>query len=489
MSLIDTLPYGESLRGPDASTVGSRIMSTKRPRVLYVTGRLAEPALRRTLVEVAPRLEIEAELAVLPISVAALMTARWVAQQLTLPPGIEKVVLPGLCQGDLGQLAERWGIPVELGPVDLRELGRSSTSPMSEGYGPQGIEILAEINHAPRLGLPEFIVQAERYREQGADRIDVGCDPDGGWGDVGRFVAEWVQGKGGRASIDSFDPREVEGAIRGGADLVLSVNGSNRAAAPDWGVEVVAIPDQPGTLEGLDATIEFLEKHGVRHRIDPILEPIGCGFAASLGRYLEARRRWPEAAILMGVGNLTELTDVDSAGVNALLIGFCQEQAIGSVLTTAVAPWARSSVVEIDLARRLAHYAVARGVPPKRVDPRLVVLRDDRVPEYGPEALAEIAKRVRDPNWRIYAEGGLIHAFNHQNYLTGTDPFLLFSRMGVDDPNHAFYLGHELMKARTALTLHKAYRQDRPLDWGHLTESEADYHRLPRRRVAAERPS
>ena len=62
-------------------------------------------------------------------------------------------------------------------------------------------------------------------------------------------------------------------------------------------------------------------------RIDPILEPIGFGFAASLGRYLEVRRRYPEAAIMMGTGNLTELTDVDSAGVNTLLVGFCQELA------------------------------------------------------------------------------------------------------------------------------------------------------------------
>lgn len=464
-------------------------MTTKPPRVLFVTGRLAEPALRRALVDVAPQLGVEAEVAVLPISVAALMTVRWVAHQLDVPPGINKVVLPGHCQGEIAQLEARWGIPVERGPVDLRELGRSSLARPLEGYGPQDIEILAEINHAPRLDLAEFLQRAERFRQEGADRIDVGCDPVGGWAGVGPFVAEWVRGRGGRASIDSFDPREVEGAVRAGADLVLSVNGSNRDAAPDWGVEVVAIPDQPGTLDGLDATIEFLERHQVRYRVDPILEPVGCGFATSLGRYLEVRRRWPGAAILMGIGNLTELTDVDSAGINALLIGFCQEQGIASVLTTAVVNWARSSVAEIDLARRLAHYAVARGVPPKRVDARLVVLRDDRVPEYGAEALAEMAGRVRDPNWRIYAEGGLIHAFNHQHYLSGTDPFLLFSQMGVDDPNHAFYLGHELMKARTALTLGKAYRQDRPLDWGHLTQSETDDHRLPRRRVAAERPT
>src|SRR6185312_6454900 len=119
-----------------------------------------------------------------------------------------------------------------------------------------------------------------------------------------------------------------------------------------------------------------LTRLGVAFRIDPILEPIGFGFAASLGRFLEVRRRYPAAALMMGVGNLTELTDVDSAGVNTLLTGFCQELAVGSVLTTAVINWARSSVRELDLARRLCYHAVHRRTLPKHVEPRLVLLRD-----------------------------------------------------------------------------------------------------------------
>ena len=51
----------------------------------------------------------------------------------------------------------------------------------------------------------------------------------------------------------------------------------------------------------------------------------------------------------------------------------------------------------------------------------------------------------------------------------------MFDRMGVDDPSHAFYLGYEFMKAKTALTLHKDYRQDQALDWGHLTDPEASH--------------
>ena len=51
--------------------------------------------------------------------------------------------------------------------------------------------------------------------------------------------------------------------------------------------------------------------------------------------------------------------------------------------------------------------------------------------------------------------------------------------MGVDDPSHAFYLGYELMKAKTALTLSKAYRQDQALDWGFLTEPEVSHRDRP----------
>ena len=45
--------------------------------------------------------------------------------------------------------------------------------------------------------------------------------------------------------------------------------------------------------------------------------------------------------------------------------------------------------------------------------------------------------------------------------------------MKVDKPAHAFYLGFEMMKAKTALTLGKVYRQDQALEWGLLTELEA----------------
>jgi dihydropteroate synthase len=210
-----------------------------------------------------------------------------------------------------------------------------------------------------------------------------------------------------------------------------------------------------------------------------VLSPIGLGFAASLGRYLEVRRRHPDAEMLMGVGNLTELTDVDSAGVNVLLLGFCQEIGIRSVLTTQVINWCRSCVRELDLARRLMYHACSHRVLPKHVEPNLVMLRDPKLRSHEEAMLAELAARITDRNFRLFAERGLLHVLNNQMFLQGTDPFALFAQMcerADIDPSHAFYLGYEMAKAVTALTLGKNYVQDQALRWGFLTVEESSTH-------------
>lgn len=460
-------------------------MTAERPRFLFVTGKLAEPALRRVLSELAPRAGFEFELAVLPITVAALMTANWVARH--LPGSIQAtgVILPGHCRGDVEVVARATGLPTVLGPKDLRDLpdyfGKPTGPPA--GYGAFDIEILAEINHAPTKSLEAILNEARHYRESGADIIDLGCDPGEPWAGVSEAV-QLLRSEGFRVSIDSFHPDEVEAALAAGAELVLSVNSTNVTQARRWqdrysNLEVVAIPDTPSDLDSLARTVEALQSAGIKHRLDPILEPIGLGFAASLGRYIETRRRFPDAEILMGVGNLTELTDVDSAGVNVLLAGFCQELGIRSVLTTEVINWARSAVREFDLARRLVYHAVQHKVLPKRLEPNLVILRDPKLHEQGDQALAELAARITDPNYRIFAERGEIHIMNGHVYLCGSDPFEVFERLVAADPtldvSHAFYLGYEFSKAVTALTLGKNYTQDQALRWGFLTVPEISH--------------
>ena len=430
-----------------------------REHVHFVTGKLAEHSLRALLERLAPQVQFDYSVDVLGISVAALLTPAWVAPRLSLPAAATRVVLPGYCQGDLAPVAAAAGVPVERGPKDLRDLPEffaAETSAASD-YGGYDIQIVAEINHAPSLTRSELLDAAAALAADGADLIDVGCNPGVTWSEVGQAVAA-LREAGHRVSIDSMNPAEIEPAVRAGSELVLSVNSSNCDRAVDWGCEVVVVPDVPETLAGLDETVAQLREAGVRLRIDPILEPIGFGFARSLGRYLAVRQRYPDAEMMMGVGNLTELTDADSAAVNVLLLGFCQELGIRSVLTTQVINWARSSVRECDLARRLVFHAIGQRTLPKHIEPRLVTLRDPKVHEHAAGELDRLASEIKDPNYRVFAEGGLLHLVAAKLHLAAADPFDLLRKLLATSPKnldaeHAFYLGYELAKAVTALTL------------------------------------
>jgi dihydropteroate synthase-like protein len=457
-----------------------------REHIHFITGRLAEHSLRSTVASLAAEVGFDYSVEALPITVAALMTPQWVARHWHVPPIATHVLLPGYCEGPLDELAGATAATVERGPRDLRQLpAYFKREPPPADYGAWDIEIIAEINHCPRLPLAEILRQAEALGRDGANVIDVGCEPGHTWLGVADAVKALCDA-GHRVSIDSLNPEEIAPAAAAGAELVLSVNSTNRDAAADWGVEVVATPDVPATLEGLDETVDQLARAGVRLRIDPILEPISFGFAASLGRYLDIRRRYPDAEIMMGVGNLTELTDVDAAGVNALLLGFCQEVGIRSVLTTQVINWARTCVRECDVARQLMHHAVFHRVLPKHVDERLLMLRDAEILETPISDIEALASQIRDNNYRIFATGDEVHLVGAGLHLHDADPFVVMERLRQSgpegqppknlDPAHAFYLGYEMCKAVTALTLGKSYQQDEPLNWGLATRYEARHY-------------
>jgi dihydropteroate synthase-like protein len=467
-----------------------------RKHIHFVTGRLAEHSLKAIVAPLAAQVGFAYSVEVLPITVAALMSPEWIARHWHVPSEATRVILPGYCEGDLLPLERQTSAALERGPRDLRQLPAYFLQPPPPiDYGAWDIEIIAEINHCPRLTREQILRQAAALAAAGADVIDVGCEPGDPWLAVGDTVHALCDA-GHRVSIDSLNPREITPAAAAGAELVLSVNSTNRDAAADWGVEVVVTPDVPATLEGLDETVNQLAAAGVPLRIDPILEPISFGFAASLGRYLEVRRRYPDAEMLMGVGNLTELSDVDSAGVNALLLGFCQELQIRSVLTTQVINWARTSVQECDVARRLMHHAVTHRILPKHLDSRLIMLRDATVEATPVEELQRLANTLRDNNYRVFAVEGEVHLVSTNLHLHDADPFVVMEQLRSAgpagampsnlDPGHAFYLGYEMAKAATALTLGKTYRQDEALDWGLATRPEARHYLRRRPRSSAE---
>jgi dihydropteroate synthase-like protein len=275
--------------------------------------------------------------------------------------------------------------------------------------------------------------------------------------------------------------------VDAGASLVLSINSTNLSAARALAgkpVRAVAIPDFGAPLDTLEPTLRELTALGVPYLIDPVIEPIGFGFVASLERYIEARRRYPDAELMMGIGNLTELTAADTTGVNALLIAMCQELGVRTVLTTEVIGWARGSVREIDVARRLMHYAVHNKVAPKHIDDRLVTIKDQRILSYSDAELHELQSHITDPNFRIFTDRDSIVVINRDLFVRGTDIQEIFSQLGVDEATHAFYLGKELAKAKLAITLGKTYRQEGQLNWGYLTppdDAVAEHVRLTQR--------
>jgi dihydropteroate synthase len=443
--------------------------ATAPSRVLFVTGKLAEPALRRILADLPG---IEPAVAVLKITVAALMTTPWIARFLTVPAGTDLVLLPGLVEGDVAVLTEKFGVPVAKGPKDLREIPEYfGHAARAREYGAWDIEIFAEINNAPKRSRASILTEAEYYLASGADVIDIGCTPGVPFPALEEVVRE-VRAAGCRVSIDTFDQGEIVRAVEAGAEWVLSVNRSNLEvveALRGTGVRAVAIPDFGAGLDSLEPTLNALERARVEYLIDAVIEPVGFGFMASLERYAEIRRRYPAAGQFMGIGNITELTSADSTGVNALLIAVAQEVGVRAVLTTEVIPWARGAVREIDIARRLMHYAITRKTLPKHVDDRLLTVKDAAVLRYTEAELRELQAGVTDPNYRIFADGETITVFNHQRFVRGTDIQELFDQLDVSEASHAFYLGKELARAKLAIVLGKTYRQEGQLSWGYLT--------------------
>src|SRR6185312_10855942 len=400
-------------------------------------------------------------------------------------------MIPGLCEGDPEVLSDEFGIPAEKGPADLKRLPAFfGQADARSRYGARDVRVFAEINNVPRLSRERIVEAASYYRDAGADVIDLGLSLDRNWLDEGPEVIADLKAREFTLSIDTLDPDEILMADAAGVDYVLSLNGDNRHLAQRLRATPVLIPDTPDDLDSLDATIAHLEELGKPFLADPIIEPIGAGFAASLGRYLEVRRRHPDIEMFMGIGNLTELTEADSTGVNAMLIGFCQELGIRNVLTTEVIEWARGSVREVVLAAQLMHFALQEGTLPKHVDNRLITLKEDEFRPYAEAELRALHAEVTDPNFRIFADADWIYVFNRDRFVRGTDFNEIFDQLGVEEATHAFYLGKELMKATIARALRKNYRQESPLDWGYMTFDEPKRERVklttPRTKNAAE---
>ena len=448
-------------------------------RILFLTGRLARNRLEKLLASL-DSADMVFSVQDVGVKVAALMTTDIIRRRVPAPVEADRVILPGRFRGDLDVLAKHFGVPVQRGPDELKDLpaymGHKGGAPDLSRHD---VRIFAEIVEAPSLDIDGILARAETHRAAGADVIDLGCLPDTPFPHLEEAVAA-LRRAGFAVSVDSAEPDELLRGGRAGADFLLSLTEETLDIAEQVAATPILIPATHGDLASLERAMAALDKRGRAYLVDPVIDPIHFGFTDSLLRYAELRRRHPEAEILMGTGNLTELTDADSSGVTALLMGIVSELRIANVLVVQVSPHTRRTVEEHDAARRIMFAARADESLPKDYGGHLLCLHDRRPFPNTPEEIAETAAQIADANLRIeVAEDGL-HIYNKAGHHVVQDAFAAYPKLAVeDDASHAFYLGVELARAEIAWQLGKRYAQDGGLKWGVGTErAEEDLTRF-----------
>jgi dihydropteroate synthase-like protein len=436
------------------------------PRYLFVTGKLAAQSLGDTLKAMSSSFEYE--LVVLPISVAALMDTRFVAKHLADTMGCQRLIVPGLCNGDLSIISNKLGVEAIRGPKSLKDIPAYFGMPRNlKGYGAYRAKIVAEIVDAFKITPEEILERASYFRANGADIIDLGCGVEGGFPNIEKVIRT-LKKAGFLVSVDSFNEEDILKADKAGVDFLLSVNSENIELARRLRCKVVVIPDFQRGLESLERNIARLEAWDIPYIVDPVLSPIGFGFTESIENFIIMRRNHPQAKILMGFGNLTELTDADTTGVTAVMAGIVAELGIDYVLTTEVISWARGAVRELDLARRLMHYACQNKILPKNLHDGLITIKDPPFESFSEKELRLMQAKVQDHNFRIFADQNFIYVFNDRLFIKDTDAQAIFDQLDVQDASQAYYLGREIQKALLALKLGKKYVQEEDLRWGYL---------------------
>ena len=443
-------------------------------RILFITGKLAEKSLRRTLDGMSAR-SFEYDIRVLGVAVAALMTGEMIRRRLDDITGFDRVFLPGRCRGDIDALSEHFAVPFVRGPEELKDLPRYfGLDGKAHDLSRSDMLIFAELVDAPECSIDTILARAARYRDDGADVIDVGCLPDTPFPHLGDTVSA-LKEAGFKVSVDSLVDEELLRGGQAGADYLFSLSSKTLWIADEAGAMPVLIGDEPTDINSLFQTIEQFHDRGRPFFADAILDPIHYGLTESIVRYHALRNRYPDIDIMMGIGNLTELTHADTLGTNALLLGIASELNVAALLTTEVSLHCRTVVKEVDRARRIMFAAREDASPPRHIDEGLMALHERHPFPYDAAEIEEFANQVKDLNFRIQVSADGINIYNRDGHQIASDPYDLFPELSVaDDGAHAFYLGLELARAQIAWQLGKRYEQDEALEWGAIYQRAAD---------------
>lgn len=511
-------------------------------RVLIVTGILAEPIIKQVISKVKTRHKID--VLVTPVSVAAFLTTRYIADYLRKQgirtPDYDYILIPGLTTGSAKIIEETVGIRALKGTINAYDLvdilsmdSLDSLSPdvpadeilrdyrektaerilleIESGLNdensfsinglrvpliPPPIRVAAEITEAHELSIDQVIKRAEYYINYGADILVLGFEalsphPDR-VSELVRKIREWRDDI--PLAVDSEIPSEIEAAVNSGADVILNINLNNVDKVNiSRDVAIVVIPEVPGArmipqdsktrVELLIRAVNKAKDRGFRRVMaDAILDPFGSTFN-SLMAYYEFKRAMPNVPMFMGIGNVTELVDADSVGVNASMVMLAQEIGVSVVFVVEKSQKAQGSVLETKVAAQMAALASYKKAPPKDLGISLLVLKDkrrvgSRVDEKYDDVIYASGE---ERNFRLDPLGFFRIWVDHENkyietlYIGKKGRILIRGRTAkeiryeiasrdlVSEVSHALYLGEELAKAEMALLLNKNYIQEMPL--------------------------
>jgi len=417
----------------------------------------------------------------------------------------DMVLVSGMCTASFETVEKETGIPVYRGPrhaADLplvlpligelelsrtvpadefltrrkaeeayRDLGVRETEASSDIVirgvkigGSSRMKVLAEIMDAHLR--EDLRAEVERLFSVGADIVDLGFGFDATPEDVTRCFAGIADMEAPLAA-DTQDPALIRAAL-GRADLLLSLHERNipavGEAVAEAGVAAVVVPGG-GSLAG---NIQAAEEAGIRAIIaDPLIPPVGSGFAEALTRF--GGTGYP---CFFGAGNVVELLDADSIGANALLAGIAMELGAAVIFTSEHSDKTRGSVAEMRRATEMMVLARGRAYP-KDLGIDLLVLKEKRLRREPPLAYGSSKPATPMPpevtydpcgNFRIGIEGDEIVAVHKGVAIRGKDwedvLHTLLSEGRVSRLDHAGYLGKELYKAYLALRYGRSFEQD-----------------------------
>jgi len=330
--------------------------------------------------------------------------------------------------------------------------------------GGSRMKVLAEIMDAHTRDDIRCLVESLFF--EGADIVDLGFGFDATPEDVVRVFGA-LDGIDRPLAADTQDPALIRAALCR-ADMILSLQEENiplvGSAVAEAGAAAVIVPGR----STLAKNIAMAKRAGIRGIIaDPLLQPVGSGFVGSLKQFRQGR--YP---LFFGAGNVTELLDADSPGMNALLAGMAMELGAAVIFTSEHSDKTRGSVRE--MRRAVGMMALAKIRPyPKDLGVDLLILKEKRRRREPPveyDALIPLQQAPEDisydpkGNFRIGIVGNHIVAVVHGKAVIGArwqDVLnTIIARGDVSLLDHAGYLGRELYKAELAIRYGRSFEQD-----------------------------